>query len=120
MNAEALPENCPARCPAILVVDDKANNILAMQRLLHGLDAEILTANSGQRAIEIALGRPDIAVVLLDVRMPGMNGFETAETLRLNNSTRTIPIIFVTAESADADQVFRGYRANKRLRLDHV
>ncbi len=63
-------------------------------------------ATSGPRALEIALENRDIAVVLLDVRRPNANGFETAELFRLNHATKTIPIIFVAKDNADAEQVF--------------
>jgi len=60
-------------------------------------------------AFEMALQHPDIAVILLDVQMPGMSGFETAECLRFSNSTKGIPIIFVTAGARDSAHVFHGY-----------
>ena len=101
-------DRCAMR-PAILAVDDRQENLLALGQLLEGADAELLYASSGQQAVEISLARSDIAVILLDVHMPGMDGFETAEALRLNDSTWTIPVIFVTAASSDAEDVLRGY-----------
>ena len=87
-------------------MDDWQDNVPALRELVRGLDAEILMATSGPRALEIALENRDIAVVLLDVRTPNANGFETAELFRLNHATKTIPIIFVAKDNADAEQVF--------------
>ncbi|NQY92232.1 MAG: response regulator [Deltaproteobacteria bacterium] len=95
--------------PAILVVDDRPENLLAMKKLLRGLAAEIVLAASGPEGLEIALGRSDIALILLDVQMPDMDGFETAEILRFNQSTKDIPIVFVTAAGDDAQRLFKGY-----------
>lgn len=95
--------------PAILVVDDRRENLLALKTLLRDVDAEIICVESGQEALACALERPDIAVILLDVQMPVMDGFETAEVLRLTRSTQNIPIIFITAASDHAEYVFRGY-----------
>ncbi len=99
----------PTLVPAILVVDDRDENLVAMGKLLCGLEAELLTVPSGQQMLEIALSRNDIALILLDVQMPGMDGFEAAELLRLNNSTQSIPIIFVTAACHEAQHIFQGY-----------
>jgi two-component system sensor histidine kinase/response regulator len=95
--------------PVILAVDDREENLVAMRIALSGVDGELITATSGQQAIEIALSRSDIAVILLDVQMPGMDGFETAQTLRLSESTKATPIIFVTANSTHAEHAFQGY-----------
>lgn len=97
--------------PVILSVDDRPANLLAVSTLLKELDAEVVEASSGQQALEIALARDDISVILLDVQMPGMNGFETAETLRRMESTKHVPILFVTANSTEAEHIFQGYEA---------
>ena len=81
---------------AILVVDDKKENLLAMQQALATLDADLVLVSSGQEALEHALQR-HFAVILLDVQMPIMDGFETAQLLRANHETTSIPIIFITA-----------------------
>jgi CheY-like chemotaxis protein len=97
--------------PVILVVDDRAENLLAVETLLGDLDATLVSVQSGQLAVETALGRSGIAAIIRDVQMPEMDGFETAEILRLNESTKAIPIIFVTAGATDARQVFLGYES---------
>ena len=95
--------------PVILSVDDQSNNLLALSTLLKGLQAEVVNASSGGQALDIALSRGDIAVILLDVQMPGMDGYQTAQALKLMESTKDIPIIFVTASSDDAEDIHRGY-----------
>jgi two-component system sensor histidine kinase/response regulator len=99
-----------ARKVCCLVVDDVPENIIALRALLESDDVEILAAQSGQQALEIML-EYDIALAILDVRMPGMNGFELAEFMRGAERTRDIPIFFVTAGSRDEERLFRGYEA---------
>jgi signal transduction histidine kinase len=94
----------------ILVVDDRAENLIAMVKLLERPDLEILTASSGNEALGLMLDH-DLALVLLDVQMPGMNGFEVAELMRRNERTRRVPIIFVTAINKERRQIFSGYEA---------
>src|SRR3990172_1102788 len=100
----------------ILVVDDVPDNLLSMEALIASADepnissACVVTANSGNEALRLAL-KQDYAVILLDVQMPGMDGFETAELLRLNKKTRNIPIIFLTAISKEDQHVFKGYES---------
>ncbi|MCK5893218.1 MAG: EAL domain-containing protein [Endozoicomonadaceae bacterium] len=96
--------------PKILIVDDKPENLLAMGKLLRSVDAEIFKALSGEEALGLAL-RHEFAVILLDVQMPGMDGFETARFLRDNQSTATVPIVFVTAISKEDKHVTEGYEA---------
>lgn len=93
---------------AILVVDDNAHNLLAMQRLLDGMAVDVVSAASGREALSHLLRR-EFAVVLLDVQMPEMDGFETARLMRQNKRTSSTPIIFVTAISKEERHVFRGY-----------
>lgn len=92
---------------SILLVDDRNENLTALETLLERPDVQLLTADNGNDALKLLL-RHDVALVLLDVNMPGMNGFEMAELMRRNKKTQTIPIIFVTAHG-DKRQVFRGY-----------
>lgn len=94
----------------ILVVDDKSENLLAMGKLLRSVDAEIFKALSGEEALGLVL-RHEFAMILLDVQMPGMDGFETARFLRDNQSTATVPIIFVTALNKEDKHVAEGYEA---------
>ncbi len=93
-----------------LLVDDLEENLLSLEALLARDELEILKARSGEEALELLL-QHEVALALLDVQMPGMDGFELAEFLRGNERTRHIPIIFVTAGTADAQRRFRGYEA---------
>lgn len=86
--------------PKILIVDDRRENLLATEKVLRHLDAEIFTANSGNEALSLVL-RHRFAVILLDVQMPEMDGFETATLMQEHESVQGVPIIFVTAISKD-------------------
>jgi signal transduction histidine kinase len=93
-----------------LLVDDLEENLVSLEALLKRDDLVLLKARSGDEALELLL-RHDVALALLDVQMPGMDGFELAEFMRGSERTRHIPIIFVTAGSADNQRRFRGYEA---------
>ncbi len=93
-----------------LLVDDKSENLLSLEAVLRREGLEMIKAQSGVEALEMLL-KHDIALALLDVMMPEMDGFELAETMRGNERTRRIPIIFLTAGSADRSRRFRGYEA---------
>jgi signal transduction histidine kinase len=93
-----------------LLVDDLEENLLALQALLQREGLTCLKARSGEEALELLLTN-DVALALLDVQMPGMDGFELAEFMRGNERARHIPIIFVTAGAADNQRRFRGYEA---------
>lgn len=92
----------------ILLVDDRPENLMALEASLEDLDLNIVKATSGNEALSLMLEN-DFALVLLDVQMPDMNGFETAEVMRESEGTKNIPIIFVTAISKDQKYVFKGY-----------
>lgn len=94
----------------ILVVDDKKENIISMVSILEEIPVEIITADSGNEALKILL-KEDISVILLDVQMPGIDGFETAELIRGSLRTKHIPIIFITAISKEDKNVIRGYQS---------
>lgn len=94
----------------ILVVDDVAQNLAAIEAVLAQPGLKILTARSGTEALELLLVE-DVALALLDIRMPQMDGFELAELMRGADRTRDIPIIFMTAASHDPIRTFRGYEA---------
>lgn len=100
-------ETNPIQC---LLVDDLEENLLALEALLQRDGLTLLKARSGEEALELLLVH-DVALALLDVQMPGMDGFELAEFMRGNERTRHIPIIFLTAGSADLQRRFRGYEA---------
>ena len=92
----------------ILIVDDSPEKIVALESILHELPIEIVTAGSGKEALRRLLTR-DFAVILLDVRMPMMNGFETAELIRQRPASELTPIIFVTALDQAQTDMGRGY-----------
>jgi PAS domain S-box-containing protein len=92
----------------ILLVDDKRENLLALEAVLKPLGQNLMRANSGEEALKLLL-RQEFAVILLDVQMPGLDGFETAAYIKQVEKTRHIPIIFLTAISKDASHVFQGY-----------
>ena len=94
----------------ILIVDDHPENLLALESILEGPDLNILKASSGNEALGVLLDY-EVSLVLLDVQMPGMDGFETAELMRSNEHTKHIPIIFVTAISKQRKHIFKGYEA---------
>ncbi|MBV8803680.1 MAG: hybrid sensor histidine kinase/response regulator [Sinobacteraceae bacterium] len=93
-----------------LLVDDLEENLLALSALLQRQDVQILTARSGREALELLLIH-DVALALLDVQMPEMDGFELAELMRGSERTRQIPIIFVTAGAHEQHRVFQGYES---------
>ncbi len=92
----------------ILLVDDRAENLLALEAILEPLNQRLVRASSGEDALRRLLER-DFAVILLDVQMPGMNGFETAELIKARERNRVTPIIFLTAISKEEEYVFKGY-----------
>src|SRR5438477_6807831 len=110
-SAPLVPESEAALAPQrakVLVVDDEPKSLFAMQALLGALGEELLTAQTGEEALRLAL-RHDFAVILLDVRMPGMDGFETAKMIRSRERSRLTPIIFLTAAADEMTSMFRGY-----------
>ena len=92
----------------VLLVDDTERNLIALEAILSDLDARVVKARSGAEALRFML-RQDFALVLLDVRMPGMNGFETAELIRARDRSRQTPIIFLTAYDRTREQEVQGY-----------
>lgn len=97
----------PVKC---LLVDDLEENLLALSALLRRDDVEVLTARSGPEALELLLVH-DVALALLDVQMPKMDGFELAEIMRGSERTREVPIIFVSAAARDQHRLFKGYES---------
>lgn len=96
--------------PKILVVDDVPANLLSMQSLLKKVDVDVITAASGNDALSFAV-QQDLALILLDVNMPEMDGFEVARLLQEIKETRNIPIIFVTAIHHDHESILNGYHS---------
>ncbi|MEU2132076.1 response regulator [Streptomyces sp. NPDC018352] len=99
---EAAPETS-----SILIVDDMEENLVALQAVLGSL-AHVVRARSGEEALKAML-RQEFAVVLIDVLMPGMNGFETAANIKGLDQTRDVPIILLTGAAVDPDYAYRGY-----------
>ncbi|GLX05588.1 MULTISPECIES: response regulator [Microbispora] len=94
----------------VLLVDDREENLIALEAILSSLDVVPIRARSGEEALK-ALLSTDFALILLDVRMPGMDGFETAAHIKRRERTRNIPIIFLTVVDSAPDYAFRGYAA---------
>jgi CheY-like chemotaxis protein len=94
----------------ILLVDDRAENLVALEAILSSLNQTLVPARSGDAALK-ALLSDEFAVILLDVLMPGMDGFETAALIKRRPKTRDVPIIFLTALNAEPDYAFRSYSA---------
>jgi PAS domain S-box-containing protein len=94
----------------ILLVDDRPENLLALEAILEPLGQTLISANSGEDALRRLLHH-DVALILLDVQMPELDGFETARLIKQRERTSHVPIIFVTAISKEEEQVFRGYSA---------
>ncbi|MEU2422379.1 response regulator [Streptomyces sp. NPDC007851] len=92
----------------ILLVDDMEDNLIALEAVLGSLNEPIVRARSGEEAMK-ALLRRRFAVILLDIRMPGMDGFETAANIKRLDQTKDVPIIFLTGVEEDAGYAFRGY-----------
>lgn len=93
---------------SILLVDDTPENLIALEAVLSDLGQDLVKARSGEEALRLLL-KQEFAVILLDVNMPGLNGFETAEMIRQRKSTEHIPIIFVSAISTSDTHLFKGY-----------
>jgi CheY-like chemotaxis protein len=94
----------------ILLVDDRAENLIALEAILSSLSQQLVPVRSGEAALK-ALLSDEFAVILLDVVMPGMDGFETAAHIKRRAKTHDVPIIFLTAAGAEPDHAFRGYAA---------
>jgi CheY-like chemotaxis protein len=93
---------------SILIVDDMEENLIAFEAVLGPLHQHLVHARSGEQALKAIL-RQEFAVVLLDVRMPGMDGFETAANIKRLDQTKDVPIILVTGTETGADYAYRGY-----------
>ena len=92
----------------LLLVDDRRENLLALEAILEPLNQDLIRADSGPEALRKVLST-EFAAILLDVQMPGMNGFEVAEIIKSRERSRTIPIIFLSAINKEDAYVFKGY-----------
>src|SRR5438477_1781089 len=111
----AEPEGFSTETPAdsapqakILLVDEETKSLFDLQQLLSTLDQNLMVAQSGEEALRLAL-KNDFSVILLDVRMPGIDGFETARLIRSRERSKSTPIIFLTAAADEMTSMFRGY-----------
>ncbi|MEU8780696.1 response regulator [Streptomyces sp. NPDC048637] len=98
----------PDTSPSILIVDDMEENLVALEAVLGSLTQKVVRARSGEEALKAML-REEFAVVLIDVLMPGMNGFETAANIKGLDQTKDVPIILLTGASVDPNYAYRGY-----------
>ncbi|MCW5253608.1 MULTISPECIES: two-component system response regulator [unclassified Streptomyces] len=99
----------PRAMPKVLIVDDQPDNLLAMTAVLSTLDQELVAVASGREALRALLDHDDFAVIIMDVQMPDMDGYETAAHIKRRPRTRDVPIIFLTAMGTDPGHCARGY-----------
>lgn len=96
--------------PKLLLVDDKPNNLIALEAVLSGQGYDLITATSGEEALEV-IKMQEVSLVLLDIQMPGMDGYETARRIKETEHGRDVPIIFVTAIFNENPHIKQGYEA---------
>src|SRR3954470_16144434 len=94
----------------ILAVDDREDNLFSIETILEQDNYVIVKANSGRAALKILLQQHDFTLILMDVQMPDMNGFETASLIYEREKLKNIPIIFITAHNKDEEYMFKGYK----------
>lgn len=97
--------------PRVLIVDDQKDNLLAMTAVLATLEQELVAVSSGREALKALLDHDDFAVIIMDVQMPVMDGYETAAHIKRRSRSSNVPIIFLTAMGADPEHSARGYAA---------
>jgi len=97
--------------PKILLVDDREDNLMAIETILESDGYAIIKASSGRQALKILLAEFDFAIILMDVQMPNLNGFQTAALVYEREKLRNIPIIFITANNFGDDNLYKGYQA---------
>jgi signal transduction histidine kinase len=95
--------------PKILLVDDREDNLFSIEAILGSENYQLVKANSGRQALKILLQEFDFAMILMDVQMPNLNGFETATLIYGREKLRHIPIIFITAHNYGEESIFKGY-----------
>src|SRR3990170_2220212 len=96
--------------PKILLVDDREDNLLSIETILQPNGYKFVKANSGRQALKILLNEFDFAMILMDVKMPNLNGFETASLIYEREKLKHIPIIFITANNYGDENMFKGYQ----------
>ncbi|MFN8285699.1 MAG: response regulator [Chitinophagales bacterium] len=97
--------------PKILLVDDREDNLLSIEAILGAENYRFVKATSGKQALKVLLQEYDFALILMDVKMPNLNGFETASMIYQREKLKQIPIIFITAHSYTEESVYNGYKA---------
>jgi len=97
--------------PKILLVDDREDNLMSIEAILSPNGYHFVKANSGRQALKVLLNEFDFAMILMDVKMPNLNGFETAALIYEREKLRHIPIIFITANNYGDENVFKGYQS---------
>jgi len=97
--------------PKILLVDDREDNLLSIEAILSPSGYQFVKASSGRQALKVLLTEFDFAIILMDVKMPNLNGFETAALIYEREKLRHIPIIFITANNYGDENVFKGYQS---------
>src|SRR4026208_543238 len=97
--------------PKILLVDDREDNLFSIETVLQPDGYRFVKANSGRQALKILLQEYDFALILMDVQMPDLSGFETAALIYAREKLRHIPIIFITAQSYGDENIYKGYRS---------
>ncbi len=97
--------------PKILIVDDREDNLLSIETILEPDGYTLIKANSGRQALKILLQEYDFAMIMMDVKMPNLNGFETASLIYEREKLKHIPIIFITANNYGDENMYRGYKA---------
>src|SRR4030095_13914746 len=94
----------------ILLVDDREDNLFSIEAILEKDNYTIVKANSGKEALKVLLRQQDFSLILMDVQMPDLNGFETATIIYERDKLKTIPIIFITAHDYNEEYIFKGYK----------
>lgn len=97
--------------PKILIVDDREDNLLSIETILEPDGYKLIKATSGRQALKILLTEHDFAMIMMDVKMPNLNGFETASLIYEREKLKHIPIIFITANNYGDENMYRGYQA---------
>jgi light-regulated signal transduction histidine kinase (bacteriophytochrome) len=97
--------------PKILIVDDRDDNLLSIETILEPAGYKLIKANSGRQALKILLNEHDFAMIMMDVKMPNLNGFETASLIYEREKLKHIPIIFITANNYGDENMYKGYQA---------
>ena len=110
MNMEKAANPVRSSEAKILVVDDRADNLISIEAILEKDSYSIVKANSGRAALKVLLNDHDFSLILMDVQMPELNGYETATIIYERDKLKSIPIIFITANNYDEDFMFTGYR----------